>query len=80
MAPPPFDGYEEDLLDDEVLQDEEEEWVELGDEGAPGFRAALFSSQAGLYARYRPNYPPHVRPGLALAPRCQPCPPVLACR
>jgi len=82
--PPPHDGDEEDLLEDELLgesprfvegayddedgllgdedllEDGEEQWVEVGEDGAPGFRAALFSSQAARYAAFRPSYPEHV--------------------
>ncbi|KAL4441035.1 hypothetical protein ABPG77_010466 [Micractinium sp. CCAP 211/92] len=58
-APPPWDG-DEDLLDDELLDEQEEEWVEVGEDGAPGFRGALFSSQAAHYAAYRPLYPLHI--------------------
>lgn len=45
---------------DEPLLDEEEEWAPLGEEEEPGSRAALFSSQAARYARFRPSYPDHV--------------------
>lgn len=57
---PPLPPWDDDLLDDDLLADEDEEWVGLGEEGRPGFRAALFSSQAAHYARFRPFYPPHV--------------------
>lgn len=59
---PPWDD-EEDLLDDDDLlaDEEEEEWVGLGEEGRPGFRGALFSSQAACYAKFRPHYPQQVR-------------------
>lgn len=58
---PPWDD-EEDLLDDDDLlaDEEEEEWVGLGEEGRPGFRGALFSSQAACYAKFRPHYPQQV--------------------
>lgn len=59
---PPWD---EDLLDDDdlIADEEDDEWVGLGEEGRPGFRAALFSSQAACYAKFRPHYPPEVRLG-----------------
>lgn len=65
MPAPPFD--EEGTLDD----DEEEEWLGVGEEGAPGFRAALFSSQAACYAAYRPHYPEHV--GASCTVALNPC-------
>ena len=62
--PPPWDEYEgEDGLlgDDDLLEEGEEDfWVEAPDNGPAGFRAALFSSQAAQYARFRPLYPDHV--------------------
>lgn len=62
---PPWDDEEEFLDDEDLLADEEEEeeWVGLGEEGRPGFRAALFSSQAACYAKFRPHYPQQVRGG-----------------
>lgn len=59
--PPPWDD-EDGLLSDDLLE-EQEEWVEVGEEGVHGFRAALFSSQAAHYARFRPSYPEHVSAG-----------------
>ncbi|PSC69007.1 SAM-dependent methyltransferase [Micractinium conductrix] len=56
--PPPWDD-EDGLLSDDLLE-EQEEWVEVGEEGVHGFRAALFSSQAAHYARFRPSYPEHI--------------------
>lgn len=61
---------EDDLLpEDDLLGEAEEEWVEVGEEGAPGFRAALFSSQAARYAAFRPRYPEKV----GLRCPCSPC-------
>ena len=53
-----YDDFDDELIDewDEFGDD----LVGLSDEGRPGFRAALFSSQAKAYARFRPSYPEHV--------------------